>query len=98
MHVLVVHNRYRIEGGEERSVELQLAALRRAGVAHALLERRSAELSRSQAALALHQPRVFDSVDRFVVPGSYAAAQSALLGVPSERIDVLPHYLPAEAF
>src|SRR5215210_7275224 len=53
MRVLVVHNRYRIEGGEERSVELQLAALRRAGVAHALLERRSADLSRRQAALAL---------------------------------------------
>ena len=32
--VLVVHNRYRIEGGEERSVELQLRALRRAGVEH----------------------------------------------------------------
>jgi glycosyltransferase involved in cell wall biosynthesis len=199
MRVLVVHNRYRIEGGEERSVELQLAALRRAGVAHALLERRSADLSRPQAARALvrggrdeddveaaarelradvvhvhnmlplpgprgleaarrtgasvllhlhnlrlfcaigvaardgapcfrchhrntlpglvlncrgslpeaaayavalarHQPRVVDSVDRFVVPSSYAAAQSALLGVPSDRIDVLPHYLPAEAF
>jgi glycosyltransferase involved in cell wall biosynthesis len=199
MHVLVVHNRYRIEGGEERSVELQLAALRRAGISHALLERRSADLSRRQAALALlrggrdedevetaarelqadvvhvhnmlplpgpggleaarsagasvllhlhnlrlfcaigvaardggpcfrchhrntlpglvlncrgslpeavvyaaalarHQPRVFDSVDRFVVPSSYAAGQSALLGVPSDRIDVLPHYLPAEAF
>lgn len=199
MHVLVVHNRYRIEGGEERSVELQLAALRRAGIAHALLERRSADLSRPQAALALlrggrdeddvqaavrelqadvvhvhnmlplpgprgleaarsagssvllqlhnlrlfcaigvaardgapcfrchhrntlpglalncrgslpeaaayaaalalHQPRVFDSVDRFVVPSSYAAGQSALLGVPADRIDVLAHYLPAEAF
>jgi glycosyltransferase involved in cell wall biosynthesis len=199
MHVLVVHNRYRIEGGEERSVELQLAALRRAGVAHALLERRSADLSRSQAALALlrggrdeadveaaarqlradvvhvhnmlplpgprgleaarsagaavvmqlhnlrlfcaigvaardggpcfrchhrntlpglilncrgslpeaavyatalarHQPLVFDSVDRFVVPSSYAAGQSALLGVPADRLETLPHYLPAEAF
>jgi glycosyltransferase involved in cell wall biosynthesis len=199
MHVLVVHNRYRIEGGEERSVELQLAALRRAGVAHALLERRSADLSRRQAALALlrggrdeddveaaarelqadvvhvhnmlplpgpraleaargagatvvmqlhnlrlfcaigvaardggpcfrchhrntlpglvlncrgslpeaavyatalarHQPLVFDSVDRFVVPSSYAAGQSALLGVPAERLEVVPHYLPAEAF
>ena len=32
MRVLVVHNRYRFEGGEERSVELQLRALRRAGV------------------------------------------------------------------
>jgi glycosyltransferase involved in cell wall biosynthesis len=199
MRVLVVHNRYRIQGGEERSVELQLAALRRAGVAHALLERSSADLSRQQAgvallrggrdeddveaatrelgadvvhvhnmlplpgprgleaarsagaavllhlhnlrlfcaigvaardgapcfrchhrntlpglvlncrgslpeaaayaaALALHQPRVFDAVDRFVVPSSYAAGQSALLGVPADRIDVLPHYLPAEAF
>src|SRR5215216_359941 len=53
MRVLVVHNRYRLEGGEERSVELQLAALRRAGVAHALLERSSKEVSRPRAALAL---------------------------------------------
>ncbi len=199
MRVLVVHNRYRIQGGEERSVELQLEALRRAGVAHALLERRSSDLSRAQAALALlrggrdeedveaatrelradvvhvhnmlplpgprgleaarsagasvlmhlhnlrlfcaigvaardggpcfrchhrntlpglalncrgslpeaavyaaalarHQPAVFEAVDRFVVPSSYAAGQSALLGVPADRLDVLPHYLPAEAF
>src|SRR5215210_1689814 len=199
MHVLVAHNRYRIEGGEERSVELQLAALRRAGVRHALLERSSAEVSRPRAALALlrggrdeqdvaaaaselgadvvhvhnmqpllgpraleaarasgaavihhlhnlrlfcaigvaardggpcfrchhrntlsglalncreslpeaavyavalarHQPAVFEAVDRFVVPSSYAAGQSALLGVPADRLDVLPHYLPAEAF
>jgi glycosyltransferase involved in cell wall biosynthesis len=199
MRVLVVHNRYRIQGGEERSVELQLGALRRAGVAHALLERRSADLSRSQAAVALlrggrdedeveaaarelraevvhvhnmlplpgpravetarrtgaavvmqlhnlrlfcaigvaardggpcfrchhrntlpglvlncrgslpeaavyaaalarHQPLVLESVDRFVVPSSYAAGQSALLGVPAERLEVVPHYLPAEAF
>ena len=199
MRVLVVHNRYRIQGGEERSVELQLAALRHSGVAHALLERRSADLSRPQAALALlrggrdeddveaaareleagvvhvhnmlplpgpralraarsagatvvmqlhnlrlfcaigvaardggpcfrchhrntlpglvlncrgslpeaaayaaalarHQPLVFDSVDRFLVPSSYAAGQSALLGVPADRLEVVPHYLPAEAF
>jgi glycosyltransferase involved in cell wall biosynthesis len=199
MRVLLVHNRYRIQGGEERSVELQLEALRHAGVAHALLERSSADLSRSQAALALlrggrdeddveaatreldadvvhvhnmlplpgprgleaaraagafvlmhlhnlrlfcaigvaardgapcfrchhrntlpglalncrgslpeaavyavalarHQPAVFEAVDRFVVPSGYAAGQSALLGVPADRIDVLPHYLPAEAF
>src|SRR5918999_1347390 len=51
--VLVVHNRYRIEGGEERSVELQLRALGRAGIEHRLLERRSAEVGRSRAALAL---------------------------------------------
>ena len=53
MRVLVVHNRYRIEGGEERAVELHVAALRRAGVAHALLERSSGELSRPEAARAL---------------------------------------------
>src|SRR5215213_8346806 len=199
MHVLVIHNRYRIEGGEERSVELQLAALRRAGVAHDVLERRSADLTRPQAALALlrggrderdveaaarelradvvhvhnmlplpgpraleaarragaavvmqlhnlrlfcaigvaardggpcfrchhrntlpglilncrgslpeatvyaaalarHQPLVVENVDRFVVPSSYAAGQTALLGVPAERIGVLPHYVPDEAF
>jgi glycosyltransferase involved in cell wall biosynthesis len=199
MRVLVVHNRYMIQGGEERSVELQLAALRRAGVAHALLERSSADLSRPQAALALlrggrdegdvaaaaselgagvvhvhnllpqpgpralraarsagasvlmqlhnlrlfcaigvaardggpcfrchhrntlpglalncrgslpeaavyaaalarHQPLVLGSVDRFVVPSGYAAGQSALLGVPADRLEVVPHYLPEEAF
>ncbi len=199
MRVLVVHNRYRFQGGEERSVELQLDAMRRASVPHALLERRSSEVSRPGAALALlrggrdeddvraaareleadvahvhnmlpllgpraleaagasgaavilqlhnlrlfcaigvaardggpcfrchhrntlpglvlncrgsvpeaavyaaalagHQPAVFDAVDRFVVPSSYAAGQAAKLGVPAGRIDVVPHYLPAEAF
>jgi glycosyltransferase involved in cell wall biosynthesis len=199
MRVLVVHNRYRLEGGEERAVELQVAALRRAGIAHALLERRSAEVSKPRAALALlrggrdeddvrvaaedlradvvhahntlpllgpraltsaraagasvvmhlhnlrlfcaigvaardggpcfrchhrntlpglvlncreslpeavvyatalarHQPATIEAVDRFVAPSDYAAGQSALLGVPRERIDVVPHYLPEEAF
>jgi glycosyltransferase involved in cell wall biosynthesis len=199
MPVLVVHNRYRFEGGEERSVQLQLDALRRAGVPHALLDRSSAESSRARAALALlrggrdegdveaalrelgadvahvhnvlpllgpralqaakaagarvflqlhnlrlfcaigvaardggpcfrchhrntlpglvlncresipeavvyaaalarHQPAVLEAVDRFIVPSAYAAGQAARLGVPGERIDVLPHYLPAEAF
>jgi glycosyltransferase involved in cell wall biosynthesis len=199
MRVLVVHNRYRYEGGEERSVELQAAALRDADVTHAVLERSSADVSRPRAALALlrggrdegdveaaareldadvvhvhnmlpvfgprslvaaraagaavvlhlhnlrlfcaigvaardggpcfrchqrntlpglvlncresvpeavvyaaaltrHQPAVFENVDRFVVPSEYARGQSALLGVPADRIEVLPHYLPAEAF
>jgi len=37
--VLLLHNRYRIEGGEERSVALQLAALERAGIPAGSLER-----------------------------------------------------------
>lgn len=199
MRVLVVHNRYRLEGGEERSVELQLAALTRAGVEHALLERSSAEVSRPGAARALlrggrdedevraaaenlnadvvhahntlplfgaraleaaraagasvvmhlhnlrlfcaigvaardggpcfrchhrntlpglmlncrgslpeaavyatalarHQPATIEAVDRFVAPSEYAAGQAALLGLPAEKIDVVPHYLPATAF
>jgi glycosyltransferase involved in cell wall biosynthesis len=199
MRVLVVHNRYRLEGGEERAVELQVQALRRAGVDHARLERSSADVSKARAALALlrggqdeqdvgaaardlqadvvhahntlplfgpkalqsahatgasvvmqlhnlrlfcaigvaardggpcfrchhrntlpglvlncresipeaavyatalarHQPAFFESVDRFVVPSRYAAGQTALLGVPAARIDVVPHYLPADAF
>jgi glycosyltransferase involved in cell wall biosynthesis len=198
MRVLVVHNRYRLEGGEERSVELQIGALRRAGIVHALLERGSAEVSRPRAAAALlrggrdegdvraaadklnadvvhahntlplfgpraleaaraagasvvmqlhnlrlfcaigvaardggpcfrchhrntlpglvlncrgslpeaavyatalarHQPATIGSVDRFIAPSAYAAGQSALLGVPADRIDVVPHYLPADA-
>jgi glycosyltransferase involved in cell wall biosynthesis len=51
--VLVAHNRYRIVGGEERSVELQLAALRGAGIPTATFERSSAEAGRLQAARAL---------------------------------------------
>src|SRR5215207_4012006 len=199
MRVIVVHNRYRVEGGEERSVELQAAAMTRAGIPHAVLERSSVALSRPRAALALfrggrdeaaveaaarelsadvvhvhnmlpqfgpraleaaqatgaavclhlhnlrlfcaigvaardggpcfrchhrntlpglmlncresipeafvyaaalarHQPAVLDAVDRFVVPSRYAAGQSARLGVPAGQIEVLPHYLPAEAF
>ena len=199
MRVLVVHNRYRLEGGEERAVELQLAALRRAGIPHALLEHSSGEVSRSAAARALlrggrdeddvyaaarelgadvvhvhnmlplfgprslaaardagarvvlqlhnlrlfcaigvaardggpcfrchhrftlpglalncrgslpeaavyaaalarHQPAVLRAVDSFVVPSRYAAAQVAELGLPAERVELVPHYLPDSAF
>ena len=199
MRVLVIHNRYRVEGGEERSVDLQLRALSRARVEHAVLERRSAETTRAgaalallrggrheadvaaavhslradvahvhnmlplvgprgleaarasgarvvlhlhnvrlfcaiavasrdggpcfrchhrftlpglvlncrgslpeatvyAAALALHQPAVFEAVDRFVAPSAYAVGQLAKLGVPAERLDRLAHYLPTEAF
>jgi glycosyltransferase involved in cell wall biosynthesis len=195
--VLLLHNRYRFEGGEERSVELQARALARAGIEHRLLERSSAAAGRAQAAtamlrggsgegeiaaavrelgagiahahnmqpligprglvaareagarvvlhlhnarlfcaigvaareggpcfrcrgrntlpglvlncreslpeaavyaaaLSLHQPRVFDVVDRFAAPSRWAAGKLAQLGVPGERLDVLPHYLPAE--
>jgi glycosyltransferase involved in cell wall biosynthesis len=50
------------------------------------------------AALARHQPAVFAAVHRFVVPSEWAAGQVALLGVPADRVGVLPHYVPAEAF
>jgi len=199
MRVLLVHNRYRVAGGEERSVELQLRALARAGVDHALLERHSAEATRAgaalallrggreegdvvaaarelgadvahvhnmlplvgprglaaaratgarvvlhlhnlrlfcaigvasrdggpcfrchdrftlpglvlncrgslpeaaayAAALALHQPAVYEEVDRFVAPSAYAAGQLAKHGVPADRLESLPHYLPDDAF
>jgi glycosyltransferase involved in cell wall biosynthesis len=197
--VLVLHNRYRIEGGEERSVALQLAALEAAGVEHRALERSSADVGRTRAgtallrggertqhisrmvrelradvvhahntlpligprglaaareagarvvlhlhnarlfcaigvasrdggpcfrcrgrltlpglvlncrgslpeaaayatALSLHQPKMLDAVDRFVAPSHYALGQLALLGLPRERMEVLPHYLPGGAF
>ena len=53
MRVLLLHNRYRVEGGEERSVELQMRALQNAGIEHRLLERRSADTGRAEAALAM---------------------------------------------
>ena len=36
MRVLLLHNRYRTAGGEERSVALQAAAFEHAGVPHTL--------------------------------------------------------------
>jgi glycosyltransferase involved in cell wall biosynthesis len=193
--VLVLHNRYRHAGGEERAVDLQLAALRRAGVTHAALVRDSGEAGRARAgaallrggerpddvgaavrelgatvvhvhnmnplfgprslraareagarvvlhlhnfrlfcsiavafrdgrtcfrcsrrftlpglvlncrgslpesaayatALAAHQPAVLAAVDRFVTPSAFAAGQLARLGLPSERLEVIPNYVP----
>jgi glycosyltransferase involved in cell wall biosynthesis len=51
--VLLLHNRYRYEGGEERSVALQLRALAGAAIEHRLLERHSGQAGRAQAATAL---------------------------------------------
>lgn len=53
MKVLVVHNRYRLRGGEERAVDLQLEALGRAGIEHALLSRDSSEAGSARAARAM---------------------------------------------
>jgi glycosyltransferase involved in cell wall biosynthesis len=195
--VLLLHNRYRFEGGEERSVALQLRALAAAGIEHRLLERDSSRAGRGQAAaalvrggadeqevaaavrelsadvvhahnmqpligprglaaaraagarvvlhlhnarlfcaigvaardgapcfrcrgrntipglllncresvpeaiayaagLALHQPLALSSTDRFVAPSHWAAGQLAKLGVPSDRLDVLTHFVPAD--
>src|SRR3954466_16399938 len=198
MRVLVVHNRYRQHGGEERAVELQLAALGRAGIEHHALIRDSAAVGSARAAramlrggedesevadavrelgadivhvhnmnplfgpralqaardagarvilhlhnfrlfcsiatcfrdgapcfrcrgrftlpavllncrgslpesaayasaLALHQRAVLNAVDRVVTPSNYARGQLARLGLPAERVAVLPNYVPAMA-
>ena len=197
--VLVMHNRYRVEGGEERAVSLHLDALATAGVPHALFERRSADVGRARVATALvrggaadeaigaavrdlgatvahahntlpligarglaaardagarvaltlhnvrlfcatglgerdggpctrcrgrnslpglvlncrrsvpealayatalsvHHPTVLASVDRFVTPSSWAADRVAFLGLPRDRVEVIPHALPDDAF
>jgi glycosyltransferase involved in cell wall biosynthesis len=197
--VLVLHNRYRLPGGEERAVELHVGALRRAGIEHRLVERHSDTLPARRAgaalvrggeredeiaaavrglpadvvhchnmlpllgpralsaarragarvvlhlhnyrlfcsvysgfrdghacfrcrgrntlpglvlncrgslpeaaaytfALARHQPEVFRSVDSFVAPSEAARRRLAWLGVPAERIAVVPNFLPAEGF
>lgn len=196
--VLLLHNRYRVEGGEERSLDLHRRALRNAGVAHAVHERRSADTGRVgaaaalvrggseedavgaavtglgatvahahnmlpligprglaaaraagaavvlhlhnvrlfcatgfgerdgapcsrcrgrrtlpglvlncrrslpeaaayAAALSLHQPEVIEVVDRFVAPSAWAADRVVWLGLPREKVQVLPHYLPEDA-
>jgi glycosyltransferase involved in cell wall biosynthesis len=195
--VLVIHNRYRQSGGEERALALHLRALQGGGIEHRLLERRSAGVARVQAGAAmlrggeraddvraavqelgatvvhchnpqpllgpralaaardagarvvvhLHNFRLFCAigvsfrdgapcfrcrrgltvpglvlncrgdlseaavyavalarqlrsilalVDRFVVPSAWAAGQLERLGLPTDRVTVLPHYLPDE--
>jgi glycosyltransferase involved in cell wall biosynthesis len=49
----VLHNRYRVPGGEERAVELHVDALARAGIEHRLLERDSSALPARRAGAAL---------------------------------------------
>ncbi len=196
--MLVVHNRYRVHGGEERAVDLHLAALLEAGVKHRALTRDSAGAGRARAAggmlrgghapqevaraawelganvvhahniqplfgpralaaaraggartvMHLHNfrlfcaigvafrdgkpcfrchhgrtlpglvlncrsslpeagvyatalkrqlPAVLEVVDRFVAPSRYLAGRLAQLGVPAERLEVLPHYLPSDS-
>jgi glycosyltransferase involved in cell wall biosynthesis len=51
--VLVVHNRYRVRGGEERAVDLHMRALARAGVEARLLEADSQALGSGRAARSL---------------------------------------------
>jgi glycosyltransferase involved in cell wall biosynthesis len=193
--VLLLHNRYRLRGGEERAVELQVEAMKAAGIPHAALFRDSSDAGSARAAramlrggeepgavadavrefgatvahfhninplfgpraldaargagarvvlhlhnyrlfcsiatcfrdgepcfrcrgrftlpavalncrgsvaesavyataLSLHQPAVFDAVDRFVTPSHYARGQLARLGLPAERVSVLANYVP----
>jgi glycosyltransferase involved in cell wall biosynthesis len=53
MRVLILHNRYRAQGGEERAVQDSAAALGRAGHEVRLLERSSAAIAPARAAAAL---------------------------------------------
>ena len=53
MRVLMLHNRYRAVGGEERAVASVAALLRRRGHTVELLERSSSEISRARAAAGL---------------------------------------------
>ncbi|MFZ0387378.1 MAG: glycosyltransferase family 4 protein [Solirubrobacteraceae bacterium] len=53
MRILMLHNRYRATGGEERAVSNLVEMLSRRGHAVSLLERSSAELGRLQATRAL---------------------------------------------
>ena len=53
MRVLIIHNRYRLPGGEERSVAEIAALLRRQGHEVELLERDSGTVGGLRAASAL---------------------------------------------
>jgi glycosyltransferase involved in cell wall biosynthesis len=51
--VLLLHNRYRFRGGEERAVELQVEAMKSAGIEHRVLFRDSSDAGAAQAARAM---------------------------------------------
>jgi glycosyltransferase involved in cell wall biosynthesis len=53
VRVLLLHNRYRWRGGEERAVELQLEAMSRAGIEHRALFRDSSAVGSARAARAM---------------------------------------------
>jgi glycosyltransferase involved in cell wall biosynthesis len=75
MRVLILHNRYRAEGGEERAVQETVALLRRHGHAAALLERDSGSVGAPRAGWAM------------LAGGEDPAAVAEI--VRSERIDVV---------
>ena len=83
--MLLLHNRYRVVGGEERSVELQVRALEHAGIPHALLERTSEHAGRVRAAAALLQggsgtEPIADAVGRLGATVAHAHNMLPLIG------------------
>lgn len=49
-------------------------------------------------ALSAYHPEVLAAVDRYVTPSAWAADRVATLGLPRERVEPLPHFLPDGAF
>jgi glycosyltransferase involved in cell wall biosynthesis len=50
------------------------------------------------AGISIHQKTVLDAVDEFVVPSEAAVARLADLGLPPDRMHVLPNFLGDEQF
>jgi glycosyltransferase involved in cell wall biosynthesis len=50
------------------------------------------------AALALQQPRVLETVDRFVAPSRAAAAMLERFGFPADRLDVMANFVGDDDF
>ncbi len=85
MRVLLLHNRYRHQGGEERAVADTMTLLRRHGHEVTLLERSSAEASRLSAARGLlgggiEPDQVADAVRRSAAEVVHAHNINPLLG------------------
>lgn len=83
--VLVLHNRYRVPGGEERAVELHTAALSAAGIAHELVEADSSAAGPARASSALlagggHERRVEAAVRSLGATVAHVHNMQPLLG------------------
>src|SRR5947209_2715978 len=97
MRILMLHNRYRALGGEERAVGEIAHLLLRRGHEVRVLERSSSEVGRARAAASLLggglDPDEVSEAERFIALSQVHGARLQELGVPGERMVTLSNFI-----